>query len=77
MFHLEVLAERLPLTSIFQNITSIHYVQRQANVTKIAKFNLPSIYTVTTHKSLNELILVVALSTGVPLVLLSVILFIF
>ena len=43
MFHLEVLAERLPLTFIFQNITFIHYVQRLANVTKTAKFNLPSI----------------------------------
>ena len=43
MFHLEVLAERLPLTSILQNITFIAYVQRLANVTKIAKFNLPSI----------------------------------
>ena len=43
MFHLEVLAERLPLTSIFQNVTFIHHVQRLANVTKIAKFNLPSI----------------------------------
>ena len=44
MFHLEALAERLTLTSIFQNMTFIHYVQRLANVTKIAKFNLPSIY---------------------------------
>ena len=44
MFHLEALAERLPLRSIFQNMTFIHYVQRLANVTKIAKFNLPSIY---------------------------------
>ena len=44
MFHLEVLAERLPLTSIFQSMTCIAYVQRLANVTKIAKFNLPSIY---------------------------------
>ena len=44
MFHLEALAERLPLTSIFQNMTFIHYVQRLANVTKIAKLNLPSIY---------------------------------
>ena len=44
MFHLEVLAERLPLTSIFQNMTFIAYVQGLANVTKIAKFNLPSIY---------------------------------
>ena len=44
MFHLEVLAERLQLTSVFQNITFIAYVQRLANVTKIAKFNLPSIY---------------------------------
>ena len=43
MFHLEALAERLPLTSIFQNMTFIHYVQGLANVTKIAKFNLPSI----------------------------------
>ena len=43
MFHLEALAERLPLMSIFQNMTFIHYVQRLANVTKIAKFNLPSI----------------------------------
>ena len=43
MFHLEVLAERLPLTSIFQNITFIAYVQRLVNVTKVAKFNLPSI----------------------------------
>ena len=43
MFHLEVVAERLPLTSIFQNMTFIAYVQRRANVTKIAKFNLPSI----------------------------------
>ena len=43
MFHLEALAERLPLMSIFQNMTIIHYVQRLANVTKIAKFNLPSI----------------------------------
>ena len=43
MFHLEVLAERLPLTFIFQIITFIHYVQRLANVTKTAKFNLPSI----------------------------------
>ena len=43
MFHLEVLAERLPLTSIFQNMTFIAYVQGLANVTKIAKFNLPSI----------------------------------
>ena len=45
MFHLEALAERLPLMSIFQNMTFIHYVQRLANVTKIAKFNLPSICT--------------------------------
>ena len=44
MFHLEALAERLPLTSIFQNMTFIHNVQRLANVTKIAKFNLPSIF---------------------------------
>ena len=44
MFHLEVLAERLPLTSIFQNTTFIAYVQGLANVTKIAKFNLPSIF---------------------------------
>ena len=44
MFHLEVLAERLPLTSIFQNMTFIAYVQRLANATKIAKFNLPSIF---------------------------------
>ena len=44
MFHLEALAERLPLMSIFQNMTFIHYVQRLVNVTKIAKFNLPSIY---------------------------------
>ena len=43
MFHLEALAERLPLMSIFQNMTFIHYVQRLAIVTKIAKFNLPSI----------------------------------
>ena len=43
MFHLEVLAERLPLTFIFQIITFIHYVHRLANVTKTAKFNLPSI----------------------------------
>ena len=35
-------AERLPLRSIFQNMTFIHYVQRLANVTKIAKFILPS-----------------------------------
>ena len=33
----------LPLTPIFQNMTFIHYVQRLANVTKIAKFNLHSI----------------------------------
>ena len=44
MFHLEALAERLPLTSIFQNMTLIYHVQRLANVTKIAKFNLPSVY---------------------------------
>ena len=44
MFHLEALAERLPLMTIFQNMTFIHYLQRLANVTKIAKFNLPSIY---------------------------------
>ena len=44
MFHLEALAERLPLTSIFQNVTFIHIAQRLANVTKIAKFNVPSIY---------------------------------
>ena len=44
MFHLEVLAERLPLTSICQNVTFIAYVQRLANVTIIAKFNLPSIF---------------------------------
>ena len=45
MFHLEALAERLPLTSIFQNITFIYHMQRLANVKKIAKFNLPSIFT--------------------------------
>ena len=44
MFHLEALAKRLALTSIFKNMTFIHYVQRLANVTKIANFNLPSIY---------------------------------
>ena len=44
MFHLEVLAERLPLTHIFQNMTFIAYVQRLVNVTKTAKFNLPSIH---------------------------------
>ena len=41
MFHLEALAERLPLTSIFQNMTFIHYVQGLANVTKFAKFYFP------------------------------------
>ena len=46
MFHLKAVAERLPLRSIFQNMTFIHYVQRLANVTKIAKFILPSIYVV-------------------------------
>ena len=54
MFHLEVLAERLPLTSILQNITFIAYVQRLANVTKIAKFNLPSIYIYRLLKTLTE-----------------------
>ena len=44
MFHLEALAERVPLTSIFQNMTLIYHVQRLANVKKIAKFNLPSIF---------------------------------
>ena len=44
MFHLEALAERVPLTPIFQNMTLIYHVQRLANVNKIAKFNLPSIY---------------------------------
>ena len=44
MFHLEALAERLPLTAIFQNMTFIHYAQGLANVTKIANFNLPSIH---------------------------------
>ena len=44
MFHLEALAERLVLRSIFQNMTFFHYVQRLANVTKIAKLNLPSIH---------------------------------
>ena len=39
---MKVLAERLPLTPIFQNMTFIHYVQRLANVTTIAKFNLHS-----------------------------------
>ena len=39
MFRLEDLA------SIFQNMTFNAYVQRLANVTKIAKFNLPSIFT--------------------------------
>ena len=43
MFRLEALVEMLPLRSIFQNMTFIHCVQRLANVTKIAKFNLPSI----------------------------------
>ena len=44
MFHLEALAERVPLTSIFQNMTLIYHVQRPANVKRIAKFNLPSVY---------------------------------
>ena len=44
MFNLEALAERVPLTPIFQNMTLIYHVQRLANVKKIAKFNLPSIY---------------------------------
>ena len=57
MFHLEVLAERLPLTSIFQNITFIAYVQRLANVTKIAKFNLPSILALNSASSVTEMIL--------------------
>ena len=43
MFRLEALVEMLPLTSIFQNMTFIHCVQRLVNVTKIAK-NLPSIF---------------------------------
>ena len=43
MFHLEVLAEGYHLKSIFHNMTFIANVQRLANVTKIAKFNLPSI----------------------------------
>ena len=43
MFRLQVLAEMLPLTPIFQTMTFIHYVQRLENVTKIARFNLPSI----------------------------------
>ena len=41
---MQVLAKRLPITPIFQNMTFIHYVQRLENVTKIAKFNLPGIY---------------------------------
>ena len=41
---MQVLAERLLLTPIFQNMTFIHNVQRLANVTKIAKFILPSIF---------------------------------
>ena len=44
IFRMQVLAERLPLTPIFQNMTFIHYVQRLENVMKIAKSNLPSIY---------------------------------
>ena len=55
MFHLEALAERLPLPSIFQNMTFIFHVQRLVNVTKIAKFILPSIlyeiYTVIIYMS--------------------------
>ena len=38
---MQVLAERLTLTPIFQNMTFVHYLLRLANVTKIAKFNLP------------------------------------
>ena len=37
---MQVLAERLPLTPIFQNMTFIHNVQRLENVIKIAKSNL-------------------------------------
>ena len=37
------LVKRLPFTSIFQMMTHIAYVQRLANVTKLVKFNLPSI----------------------------------
>ena len=54
MFHLEALAERLPLRSIFQNMTFIHYVQTLANVTKIAKFNLPSIFSTPLKKPKGE-----------------------
>ena len=45
MFHLEVLAERLPLTSMFQNMTFIAYVQRLANATKIAKGGVTNVPT--------------------------------
>ena len=55
MFHLKVLAEKIPLTSIFQNMTFIAYmyVQSLANVTKIAKFNLPSIFFVAERSNIS------------------------
>ena len=43
IFRLQVFAERLPLTPIFQNMIFVHYLLRLATLTKIAKFNLPSI----------------------------------
>ena len=44
IFCLQVLAERLPAMPIFQNMSFVHYLQRLANVTKIAILNLLSIY---------------------------------
>ena len=42
-FPLQVLVERLPLMPIFKKYFIIHYVQRQEDVTKIAKFIVLSI----------------------------------